>query len=150
MTQQEFKRRFETNNYSIGMACSSLRTMYNEGATADIATNCGMRYAVVREPSSVYIPRQVLGYADTFAGAQVIMRKVRDEEMNDPIYRKTVLKYDRADFCKIQTFRRAPDGRTRTYDISIVDIPYVLKQCESKSSGEYIEYTKREDRERNA
>ena len=130
------------------MACSSLRTMYNEGITADIAVNCGMRYAVVREPSSIYIPRQVMGYADTFADAQVIMRKARDEEINDPIYRKTVLKYDLAAFCKIQTFQRAPDGRTRTYDISIVDIPYVLKQCETKSSGEYLEYTKQEERER--
>ena len=131
MTQQEFKRRFERAPLiPTTLASSALRIMYDDGITAEDAIKCNIKYAVVKEPSRIFANKTVLGYADDITEAAKIMFKFRDMEMKDPYYRKVELVDDTPTRCKVRTFQRGT-GEQNTYDFCIIDIPYVLEQCQN-------------------
>ena len=104
-----------------------------------------MRYAVVKEPGKPWVGKTVVGYAITFADAQILMRQERDEEMSNEKYRKTELKYDTNYFCTVKTVMRRT-GEINTYEICIVNVPYVLEQFENQPEGYHVENVRKEER----
>ena len=144
MTQQEFKNQFEYTGLPFGMASHALRWMHVNGVTSKDAMNCGMRYAIVKEPGKVFVDKTVIGYVDTFKEAQMLMRQARDEEMSHKIYRNVELRYDTDVWCKVRTVKRGV-GEINTYDFCIIDIPYVLEQLENCTEAYRVENTRKTD-----
>jgi hypothetical protein len=145
MTQQEFKRRFECSALPLGLASQTLLFMYKEGVSSKDAINCGMKYAVVKEPGKCWVGKVVIGYTTTFADAQALMRQSRDEEISNEIYRNTELRYDTSHWCKVKTVMRGT-GEINTYDFCIINIPYVLEQFENQPEGYHVENVRKEER----